>query len=58
MFSSFASAGQSKTVELELEVKNLGLWSLDNEWVVEPGTFTVKIGASDQTLQNATLTVT
>ncbi|KAJ3559630.1 hypothetical protein NP233_g11219 [Leucocoprinus birnbaumii] len=50
--------GASTTVNLEIEVHNLGLWSGSNKWVVEPGTFTIKVGTSDQTFQNATLTVT
>jgi len=50
--------GASTIVTLDLEVKNLGLWSRDNRWIVEPGTFTIKVGTSDQTFQNATLTVT
>ncbi|KAF5364299.1 hypothetical protein D9756_001131 [Leucocoprinus leucothites] len=50
--------GASQTVTLDLEVNNLGLWSANNRWVVEPGAFTIKVGTSDQTFQNATLTVT
>ncbi|KXN88324.1 Periplasmic beta-glucosidase [Leucoagaricus sp. SymC.cos] len=51
-------AGQSTAVTLDVKVQNLGLWSRDNRWVVEPGTFTIKVGTSDQTFQNATLTIT
>ncbi|XP_006457607.1 hypothetical protein AGABI2DRAFT_213076 [Agaricus bisporus var. bisporus H97] len=50
--------GKSEKVTIDVKLHDLGLWSRDNEWVVEPGTFTLKVGTSDQTYQNATLSVT
>lgn len=51
-------AGSSETVTIQINSTELGLWSLDNAWIVEPGDFTVKIGTSNTTYLNATLTVT
>ncbi|KZT23228.1 glycoside hydrolase family 3 protein [Neolentinus lepideus HHB14362 ss-1] len=50
-------AGGSQRVTIEVQSEQLGLWSLSNAWVVEPGTFAVKIGTSDQTYLNTTLVV-
>ncbi|KAF9447325.1 glycoside hydrolase family 3 protein [Macrolepiota fuliginosa MF-IS2] len=49
--------GKSTTVTMDIDVKDLSLWTKDNKWIVEPGTFTIKVGTSDQVFQNATLTV-
>lgn len=38
--------GESKTVEFNLTPQGLGLWDKNNRFTVEPGTFTVMIGAS------------
>ncbi len=57
LIDTCCSAGQSKTVTLNINVQDLGLWSRDNHWIVEPGTFTIKVGTSDQTFQSTTLTV-
>lgn len=38
--------GESKTVEFNLTPQDLGLWDKNNRFTVEPGTFTVMIGAS------------
>lgn len=40
------AAGESKTVEFNLTPQGLGLWDKNNRFTVEPGTFTVMIGAS------------
>ncbi|PIL26655.1 hypothetical protein GSI_11280 [Ganoderma sinense ZZ0214-1] len=50
-------AGASARVTISVNASQLGLWSLDNQWVVEPGKFAIKIGTSDQTFVNTTLTV-
>ncbi|KAL5530859.1 hypothetical protein ACEPAF_7117 [Sanghuangporus sanghuang] len=50
-------AGSSKDVSIEIESKQLAVWTLDNNFVVEPGTFSVRVGTSDTTYANATLTV-
>lgn len=51
------SAGGSETVTIQINSTQLALWSLDNTWVVEPGDFAVKVGTSDTTYLNATMTV-
>ncbi|KAF9037100.1 glycoside hydrolase family 3 protein [Panaeolus papilionaceus] len=50
-------AGGSVTVNVVVQATQLGLWSSSNEWVVEPGQFAIKVGTSDQSFANATLTV-
>lgn len=41
-------AGEEKTVEFMLSSHDLSLWDKHNEFVVEPGTFTVMVGASSE----------
>ncbi|EED84431.1 hypothetical protein POSPLDRAFT_46915 [Postia placenta Mad-698-R] len=53
----FIPAGGSETVTIQINSTQLALWSLDNTWVVEPGDFAVKVGTSDTTYLNATMTV-
>ncbi|KAI0059329.1 glycoside hydrolase family 3 protein [Artomyces pyxidatus] len=50
-------AGTSKTVSIGVQSSQLALWSLQSSWVVEPGTFTIKVGTSDQSFLSANLTV-
>ncbi|KAK7033924.1 hypothetical protein VNI00_012548 [Paramarasmius palmivorus] len=50
--------GASQTVTINVESSQLALWTTENKWVVEPGTFVVKVGTSDQTFGKANLTVT
>ncbi|KAG9219631.1 hypothetical protein CCMSSC00406_0006047 [Pleurotus cornucopiae] len=50
-------AGESKTVSIDIQASQLAVWSLRNTWVVEPGQFLVKVGTSEQSFANATLTV-
>ncbi|ETW84887.1 glycoside hydrolase family 3 protein [Heterobasidion irregulare TC 32-1] len=51
------SAGASKTVTILVQSLQLAVWTLQSGWVVEPGAFAIKVGTSDQTFLNATLTV-
>ncbi|TBU22737.1 glycoside hydrolase [Dichomitus squalens] len=51
------ASGESKTVTINVNSSQLALWSLRNSWVVEFGTFAIKVGTSDQTFLNTTLTV-
>lgn len=44
-------AGEEKTVEFVLTPRDLSLWDKHNEFVVEPGTFTVMIGASSEDIR-------
>ncbi|PCH41771.1 glycoside hydrolase family 3 protein [Wolfiporia cocos MD-104 SS10] len=53
----FIPVGGSETVTMQINSTQLGLWSLDNEWIVEPGNFTVKVGTSMTTYLNTTLIV-
>ncbi|KAF9530879.1 glycoside hydrolase [Crepidotus variabilis] len=50
-------AGASTTVSIKVTSSQLAVWSLKNSWIVEPGSFTIKVGTSDQTFAKATLTV-
>lgn len=50
--------GESRTVTFMLEPDDLAGWSVDMEWLVEPGTFTVFAGQSSTQLKSAVLTVT
>jgi beta-glucosidase len=51
-------AGETKKVQIPLDVSQLGLWNYKMQYVVEPGDFTVFIGASSGDLRlNETLTV-
>jgi beta-glucosidase len=43
--------GEEKIVSFTLTPQNLGLWNRENEFVVEPGTFTVMIGNSSQNIK-------
>jgi beta-glucosidase len=51
------SAGKSVTVTIPILSTQLALWSIQNKWVVEPGTFNIKVGTSDQIFAQTTLTV-
>ncbi|KAL5342870.1 glycoside hydrolase superfamily [Aspergillus crustosus] len=42
----FVPAGKTKTVEIELDVAELGLWDARMRYVVEKGEFTVLVGSS------------
>ncbi|KAF9560036.1 glycoside hydrolase [Agrocybe pediades] len=50
-------AGKSVTVSIKVLSSQLAVWSVKNEWVVEPGTFNVKVGTSDQMFVGGVLTV-
>ncbi|KAF7586559.1 hypothetical protein BBP40_008682, partial [Aspergillus hancockii] len=51
-------AGETKTVEIELKVKDLGLWDVRMRYVVEPGAFGVLVGSSSEDIRgNATFYV-
>jgi len=44
-------AGETKEVKFTLTSQDLGLWNRHNEFVVEPGFFEVRIGASSQDIR-------
>ncbi|KAI2633460.1 glycoside hydrolase superfamily [Xylaria nigripes] len=48
-------AGATETVGIKLEIEALGLWDLSMKYVVEPGTFTVSIGASSNDMRASTI---
>ena len=51
-------AGQSATVEIPVNVQDLGLWNINMDYVVEPGDFVLRVGSSSADLRgSATLTV-
>ncbi|KAF8874876.1 glycoside hydrolase family 3 protein [Gymnopilus junonius] len=41
-------AGKSATVSIPISSTQLQVWSSQSAWAVEPGTFTIKVGTSDQ----------
>jgi beta-glucosidase len=43
--------GETRTVRFTLAPEHLALYDRDNEWTVEPGTFTVMIGASSEDIR-------
>ncbi|KAI5114741.1 hypothetical protein M0805_001989, partial [Coniferiporia weirii] len=47
----------STEVKITIKSSQLAVWTLNNEFVVEPGQFAIKIGSSDTVYANATLTV-
>ncbi|KAI1411014.1 glycoside hydrolase family 3 protein [Hypoxylon sp. FL1857] len=51
-------AGATKTVNIDVDIADLGLWDISMKYVVEPGEFTFHVGSSSKDLRgNATLTV-
>ncbi|OJI99072.1 hypothetical protein ASPVEDRAFT_80698 [Aspergillus versicolor CBS 583.65] len=51
-------AGETKTVEIDIDVKELGLWNARMKYVVEPGAFTVLVGGDSKDARgNATFWV-
>lgn len=51
-------AGHTATVEIPINVPDLGLWNINMQYVVEPGAFNVFVGSSSTDLRaNATFTV-
>ncbi|KAL1952813.1 hypothetical protein VTO42DRAFT_4132 [Malbranchea cinnamomea] len=54
----FIKAGETVDVSIDVRVKDLGLWDINMEYVVEPGEFVFWMGRSSLDLPaNATLTV-
>lgn len=52
------AAGATETVNVDINVADLGLWDSKLNYVVEPGTFTIYVGSSSADLRaNTTLTV-
>jgi beta-glucosidase len=49
--------GERRTLRFELTPDALAFWSIDMKWVVEPGTFTIFVGASSAQLKAAKLSV-
>ncbi|TXK24929.1 beta-glucosidase [Pontibacter qinzhouensis] len=47
-------AGEQKTVELELNAEDLMLLDTKMQWVVEPGKFTIMVGASSEDIRLTT----
>ncbi|GAB6118987.1 glycoside hydrolase family 3 N-terminal domain-containing protein [Dysgonomonas termitidis] len=44
-------SGETKELEFKLTSQDLGLWNRHNEFVVEPGFFEVRVGASSQDIK-------
>lgn len=47
----------STRVSIKVQSEQLAVWTLNNEFVVEPGQFGVKVGTSNTTFLSAVLTV-
>jgi beta-glucosidase len=43
--------GESRTLAFTLGPQEMGLWDKDMRFTVEPGTFTVRVGASSQDIR-------
>ena len=43
--------GEEKTVDFEVKPQHLGLWNIENKFVVEPGTFSVMVGSSSEDIR-------
>ncbi|KIY63411.1 glycoside hydrolase family 3 protein [Cylindrobasidium torrendii FP15055 ss-10] len=54
----FIPAGGSETVTIPVANADLAVWTVDNEFVVEPGRFVVKIGTSAEVYATTNVTVT
>ncbi|KAG6832147.1 hypothetical protein H0H92_004878 [Tricholoma furcatifolium] len=50
-------AGGSASVTIPVLSSQLAVWTPQNEWAVEPGVFTIKVGTSDTTFLQTNLTV-
>ncbi|GJJ14100.1 hypothetical protein Clacol_008357 [Clathrus columnatus] len=51
-------AGGSQTVNIQVLSEQLAVWTLQNQWSVEPGQFVIKVGNSAETYAQTILTVT
>ena len=47
----YLKKGETKEVELELPIQEMGLWNIDMKYVVEPGEFDIMIGASSNDIR-------
>ena len=47
----FIPKGNTKHVEFTLHARDLGFWNNNMQYIVEPGTFTVMVGANSEDLQ-------
>ena len=43
----FLKAGETKTIQFDIDEKKLRFWNADNEFVSEPGEFTISVGYAD-----------
>lgn len=50
--------GESKTVKFNIQPDLLAFYDLDYNWIVEPGEFTIMVGASSENVDSIKLTVT
>ncbi|KAI0751981.1 glycoside hydrolase family 3 protein [Irpex lacteus] len=50
-------AGQSQTVSIPVKASQLAVWTVKQTFTVEPGQFLIKVGTSDQSFVNTTLTM-
>lgn len=47
----FVPAGETKTVEIDIDVADLGLWDVRMKYVVEKGQFTALVGSSSENIR-------
>ncbi|EJD00700.1 glycoside hydrolase family 3 protein [Fomitiporia mediterranea MF3/22] len=50
-------AGSEKEVTITIKSEQLAVWTRDSKFSVEPGTFNIRVGTSDTSYGNVTLTV-
>lgn len=49
--------GEKRTIQFELKPDDLAFWNIDMQWLVEPGEFSIAVGANSVALKSATLNV-
>lgn len=54
----FIRKGETVKVEIEIDSRELGFWTNDMKYVVEPGEFTIMVGPHSEELQEKTVTLT
>jgi hypothetical protein len=55
--SGACRAGGSTRVTVPVRADTMQVWTPQGKWKIEPGQFNVRVGTSDETYANMTLTV-
>lgn len=54
----FIKKGETVDVEVEIDAKDLGFWTNEMRYVIEPGEFSIMVGPNSEDLQEKTVTLT